>query len=57
MKGTVIDFTSKGDKCRICCKPGKKRGDKNANYLIAISELKLIHYGIGRKKTKKKKSK
>jgi len=54
MKGIVIEITSKGDKCRICCKPGKNKGDKNANYLVAISELKLIHYGRGRKNTKKK---
>lgn len=55
MKGVVVEFTKKGDKCRVCCKPGKNLGDKNANYLIEISKLKLIQNGKGQKNTKKRK--
>jgi len=57
MKGTVVEFTSKGDKCRVCCKSGKNMGDKNANYLIEIFKLKLLQNGRGKKNTRKKKSK
>ena len=41
MKGKVIAFTTKKDKCRVCCKPGKNIGDNGANYLIEVSKLKL----------------
>jgi len=53
MKGKVIQYTSKKDKCRICCKPGKKMGDKDANYLVDISKLKLLQQGSGKNKLKK----
>jgi len=57
MKGKVIAFTTKKDKCRVCCKPGKNIGDNGANYLIEVSKLKLLQQGSGKKKRTKHKKK
>ena len=34
-------MTKDKSKCRICCKPGKKSGEKDALYLIPIENVKL----------------
>ena len=39
--GTIEAMTKDKSKCRICCKPGKKSGEKNALYLIPIEDVKL----------------
>ena len=40
--GKVIEFTTKRDKCRICCKPGKTESDSGAFYIVPVDELKLV---------------
>ena len=40
--GEVIEFTTKRDKCRICCKPGKTKTDSGAFYIVPVEELKLV---------------
>ena len=40
--GEVFEFTTKRDKCRICCKPGKTKTDSGAFYIVPVEELKLV---------------
>jgi len=55
-RGEVMAITQKGDKFKVCCKPGKNKGDKDSVYLIPIGNATLVQDG-GKKKRNKKKSK
>ena len=40
IQGEVIEFTKKGDKCRICCK------SNGSNYMVPLSQLTLIEKSV-----------
>ena len=53
-RGEVMALTKREDKFKICCKPGKNKGDKGSVYLIPIGNATLVQDGGKKKKSKKK---
>ena len=41
LTGTIEEMTKDKSKCRICCKPGKKSGEKDSRYLVSIEDVEL----------------